>query len=481
MDVKSHLKNIKYLKKIADLSIKRNTKVWLVGGFLRDKILKRKKDFIDVDFCVEKDTLKFVKALSKLLSLKYIVLDDTQQSYRIFIKNKSKVYTYDFTAIRGNDIIEDLSKRDFTINSIAVDINDKKFTLLDPHQGVCDLNQGIIRSLSADVFFDDPLRVLRAFSFMANYGFKIKTTTEKAIVKYKAYLKDVSGERIREEIFKIFSTSTCYKTVRAMDRLAVLDEIFPEIKECRKVIQGDYHHLDVWGHTLETIRQFERLYKQQIETKPEVLGHLSRSLKTAVSKVTLLRLACLFHDIGKPAAKLETEKKIIFHSHEKIGRDITEKICQRLRFSAREREFLKKCVYWHLRPGYLADQETLSKRAVYRFFRDTGIDGVAVILLSLADWRATRGPLINYSKRRRHERVMLGLIDFHLSEKKKKPLPKLVNGNDIMRKFKVKQGKLVGMILEKIKEEQSVGGIRNKTEAYALAKRVIVRAREVIE
>jgi len=473
MNVKSNLKTIKYIKRIADLSIKRKTKVWLVGGFLRDKILKREKELVDVDFCVEKRTLPFVKELSKLLSSKYIVLDDKQQSYRIFVKDKAKVYTYDFTAIRGKDIIEDLSKRDFTINSIAVDINDKRFTLLDPYQGALDLSRGVLRSVSEDVFLDDPLRVLRAFSFKANYGFKIKTTTEKAIVKYKVFLKDVSGERIREEIFKIFSTSTCYKTVKEMDRLAVLDEIFPEIKKCRKVVQGDYHHLDVWDHSLETLRQFERLCKEQIETNSEVSDHLSGSSKMVVSKITLLRLACLFHDIGKPVAKKETEKKTIFHMHEKIGRDIAEKICERLRFSVREREFLKKCVYWHLRPGYLADQKTLSKRAVYRFFRDTDVDGVAVILLSLADWRATRGPLINYRKRKRHERVMLGLVDFYLSEKKKKPLPKLVNGDDIMHRFKLDQGKLVGRILEKITEEQNVGRIRNKTEAYALAKRVI--------
>jgi poly(A) polymerase len=128
----------------------------------------------------------------------------------------------------------------------------------------------------------------------------------------------------------------------------------------------------------------------------------------------------------------------------------------------------------------LADQINPSKRAIYHFFRDTGEEGVAVILLSLSDWRATRGPLTNAQKRKRHEKIMFGLIDEYFLEKKKKPLPKIVDGHDIMRKFKIGSGPVIGVILKKIKEEQALGKLKNKSDAYRLAK-AIIRKNETLK
>ncbi|MCK4520120.1 MAG: hypothetical protein KAT96_03060, partial [Candidatus Omnitrophica bacterium] len=112
-------------------------------------------------------------------------------------------------------------------------------------------------------------------------------------------------------------------------------------------------------------------------------------------------------------------------------------------------------------------------RAIYRFFRDTDYEGVAVILLSFSDWRATRGPLTDAKKRRRHEKIMLGLVDKYFEDKKKKPLPKLIDGYDIMKKFKVAASPLVGKILRKVKEEQALGKVSTKAQAYKTAKTIL--------
>jgi hypothetical protein len=181
------------------------------------------------------------------------------------------------------------------------------------------------------------------------------------------------------------------------------------------------------------------------------------------------------HDIGKPAAKANKDGKTIFYGHEKIGREMAEEVAERLRLSSREREILKKLIFWHMRPGFLADQKKPTLRAVYRFFRDTGEDGVAVILLSLSDWRATRGPKTDSKKRKRHERIMLDLAQGYFDAKKTKPVIKIIDGYDIMKKFGLKPSRLVGIILTKIKEEQALGKVTTKQDAYRIAESLVRR------
>ena len=262
-----------------------------------------------------------------------------------------------------------------------------------------------------------------------------------------------------------------------MEDIRLIDEIIPAIGECRGVVQGGYHHLPVWQHSLETLKQFELLYQRKLCQWPEVRAYLSFQWARGRSRLVPLKLSCLLHDIGKPIAKKKTDKKTIFHTHEKIGRDRVDGIARSLRLSLREREFIKHLVFWHLRPGYLADQITPSKRAIYRFFRDSGDDGVGIILLSLADWRATRGPLTDRVKRRRHEKIMFSLLEHFFKQREEKRIEKIVDGHDIMRRFSLTQGTLIGTLLERIKEEQAVGNVTTKKEADQVVARILTQQR----
>ena len=464
---------IPYISKIKDIANKLGVNIWLVGGFLRDFYLKVDKEFLDFDFCVEKNTLDFVEEFSKLFSFKYIVLDEKNLTFRVIIKRKEKIYNYDFTNMRGRDIKEDLFLRDFSINTLAININDKKLKVLDYFNAKKDLDNRIIKVVNEKNFLDDPLRILRVFFFMANYNFKIENNTLKAISKYKNFLNKVSGERINEELFKILKAKKSYKAIKLMSNLKIIDIIIPQIKNTRGVSQGRYHHLDVWEHSLETLLQFENMYNKKLYKDRDLFRYLNTEIIQNRTRLQVIKLACLLHDIGKPKAKSKKKKKTIFYCHEKIGKEIIEKITERLKFANKIKETLQRLVFWHLRPGYLADQVKPSKRAIYRFFRDTSEDGISVILLSLADWKATRGPLTSKIRRKKHQDVMFKIIKDYFNEKNKKPLPKLIDGYDIMDRFNIQPSPLVGKILKKIKEEQALGNINTKKEALKIAREVI--------
>ncbi len=453
-------------------------KIWLVGGFLRDALGGQTRSRRDFDFCVEKNVLPFVKKFCRSVKGRLIVLDDVQKTYRVIVKSDAFPYVYDFTLMRGKSIRDDVFARDFPVNAGAVDVTARRPVLLDFCGGVNDLKKGVLRVLSKQAFRDDPLRVLRAFSAMAGYGFKIEPATLKEIVRCKRLLARVSGERLSEELFKVFAAAHSFAAVQLMDKTGVIDEVIPAVKATRGVRQGGYHHLDVWRHSLETLRCFEAMDWGRFKAARALEDYLDAEVAQGRTFRQLLKLACLLHDIGKPAAKRRNKKKTIFYGHEEIGRKLCIPIARRLRLSARESDTLKRLVLWHLRPGYLADQGVPTPRARYRFFRDAGSDAVAVLILSLSDWRATRGPLTNARERRHHDRVMRFLVDEHLMVRRKKTVPKLVDGYDVMKRCALKPSPLVGLILKKLQEEIALGKIKSKEEALREAAVIAAKAVE---
>ncbi len=443
-----------------------------MGGFLRDFYLG-KEGLFDFDFCVKGDTLSLVEGFSRLVGARHIVLDEKNQSYRIVLKKAQRLYTYDFTILRAKTLEEDLSLRDFSINTLAIDLSDKDFRVRDYFGASKDLKKKRLRAIKKEVFSADPLRILRGFSFMANYGFTMEKETQRAMYKYRGLLKNVSPERIQEELFKILSAGSSYPAFKLMSKFKIIDEVIPQIKITRKVKQGSYHHLDVWGHSLETLRVFERLFQNKLSKNKDFLEYLNEELAQGKKRLEVIKLACILHDLGKPIAKRRKKRKTIFYGHERIGAELIEGIALNLRLAVRIKEVLKRLVFWHLRPGYLAEQSKPSPRAIYRFFRDTLEEGPGVIFLSLADWRATRGPLTDSRRRVKYERIMLKLVGDYFREKKKKPLPKIVDGYQVMERFKLKPSPLVGEILKRIKEEQALGRVKTKKEAFLLAQRIV--------
>ncbi|MDD5690257.1 MAG: HD domain-containing protein [Candidatus Omnitrophica bacterium] len=468
------------LRPVYNFAKSKKVKLYLVGGALRDLILNRKKDNPDFDFCLKKGAINFGRALAKQLKCGFVVLDEEHAACRLVKKINGKVHTFDFTDFRAPTLEKDLLHRDFTINSMAVrfedvfSCKDLNALIVDPYSGRADLKSKIIRVTGKNSFKEDPLRILRAFSFSCMFGLALDKETLRLAKKEKHLISKVSSERIREELFKIFDSRTAHISLTVLDKLKILEIIFPEIKPMRGIGQGPYHHLDVWQHTLETLNQFELLL-QALKQNLEISGYLSQELSSLRKRSSLLKLACILHDVGKPKALRREKGKIIFHGHERIGLGLARIICRRLKLANDEIRSLEKIVLWHLRPGYLADNGRPTERAIFRYFRDTGNDALAVLLLSLADQRATKGPLTTALSRVRHEKTVRALIRRLLNQnREKKPAP-FLNGNDIMRKFKLASGPLIGKVLLALEEAQAIGKVKNKKGAFRLAATIIKR------
>jgi poly(A) polymerase len=478
MDIKRYIDQIPHIRKIVSYAKKEKDDIYLVGGFLRDICLKRKKHLQDFDFAVFQDARRVAEWVVRSTGGSLVILDEDTKSYRVVCKARGIFYRYDFTNFRAPTVEGDLRRRDFTINTLAVRLNPyPRLSLEDYTDGLNDLRKKRIRSLSEDTFRDDPLRILRAFSLSSSLGFRIDSSTFSRIRKTKDLLPRVSAERISEELFKVFQQEKSFAAIKQMSDTEILDEIFPEIRASRSCTQGDYHHLLVWDHSLLTLRKFGEILKRK-NFSGAMSAYLDETISGQRKRTALLKLSCLLHDIGKPAAKKQKKGKTIFYEHERLGRSMVEAIGLRLKLSLKERQFLKTAVFWHLRPGCLVQNTYPTSRAVYRYFRDTEPEGVGIILLSIADWRATLGKLVDLRKRAVHERILFKLIEDYFASKQKKEIIPLIRGDEIMKKFHIPESVLVGKVLKKIREEQAIGNISTKAEAYKQARKVIVAFRK---
>ena len=466
------------LKAIYQFAKKRKVKLYLVGGILRDILLKREKENPDIDFCIKRGAINFGSRLAKRIKAGFVVLDKEHGACRLVKKIKDKVYTLDFTDFRTETLNEDLRHRDFAINSMSVQLEEifkeKKLEniLIDPYGGRDDLKLKVIRMVNNQAFDEDPLRILRAFSLACIFGFKIDKETLRQVKLKRKKLSAVSFERIRDELFKILDRPNAFDYLLQLDKLKILKIIIPEIEIMRNVKQGPYHHLDVWQHTLETIRQLECIIKE-LKNNSNIQDNLNGVISSDRRRRALIKLGALLHDIGKPAAKRHEDGKTKFHGHERIGLEITENIAERLKLSNDELDSLKKMVLWHLRPGYLADNEEITPRATFRYFRDTAQEGVSILLISIADQRATKGRLTSEASRIHHEKVVLDLIKTYFRKKKEKKLPRIITGDDLIKKFKLPPSPLIGKILTEVEELQAVGKIKSKRAALKIAQRFI--------
>ncbi len=478
------LKKNYILTRIINIAGHSKREVYLVGGLIRDLFLRRES--FDFDFAVDKDALKFARFVSRKIGGNFVVLDREHGSARVIKKYKGVIYTLDFTDFRGRDIYQDLTGRDFTINAICFNILLlKKATkiqdiIIDPFDGVKDIKKKIIRVINSRTFLDDPLRMLRAFSMPATLDFSIDKKTINLIIKNRRKISSVSAERIREELFKILAQVNTAEIFKRMDKILFLDKVILELNITRGVIQGPYHHLDVMEHSFEAVYQLDRLLLT-LKRNKKISAYLGEIIAGQHSRRQLLKFATLLHDIGKPGSLTREEGKTKFHGHEYLGRKIAVSICDRLKISTKEKEAIKTMVFWHLRPGYLADNLEITKRAKFRYFRDTADEGISVLLLSVADQRATRGPLTHDESRIQHEKTCRWLMKEYFKRKEEKRLPRLITGYDLMKKLKLLPGPVFSLILNEVEEEQAAGEISSKKEALDLARIVLAKDKKRVK
>jgi poly(A) polymerase len=347
-------------------------------------------------------------------------------------------------------------------------------TILEVKGSRRDLKAGVVRMIGPKVFVDDPLRLLRAFTLQATLGFEMDARTLKQVKKDAHLISKTAAERIREEIFKVLVSPRAFETLSSMDAAGLLPQAMPQLTVMYGVTQGGYHHLDVWKHSLEVLKNAEKLI-EAMGREGRMGKYLHEIIGGGHSRLALLKMACLLHDIGKPETRRKEKGRMTFHGHEHAGERITRQVARHLKLSVKERFFLEDAVRMHLRPGYLSNFKRPSEKAIFRYLRDTKDEAVSLAVLGLADQAATRGPLTTKAKHEHHARICHMLIKRYFEQKDQKPRQRLLTGHDLIRVLKLKPSELFGKILSTVEEAAALGKIKTKEEALALAKNAIVQ------
>ncbi|MFH1092648.1 MAG: HDIG domain-containing metalloprotein [Candidatus Omnitrophota bacterium] len=474
------LKKNRILKIVESIAQEQGKNVYLVGGALRSLFVSEKlQRKIDWDFAVSHNAVLLAKQVAKKLGASFFVFDRSGSTARIICNKTGLLCKLDFSDFKGRNIKEDLRSRDFTINTLCLDLHAlmtdaKKKAFVDHFSAMEDIKNKCVRLTYERNFISDPLRILRGFVFCATLGFKFDHKSLELAKKSVYRLKQTSPERICEELAKIFTCNNSYKYVFDMDKLGILQVIFPEISQLLGLDQGEFHHLDAWGHSLQTLAELEKLLavlEKRIFKKYARCVHkyLNEKISATRSRLWLLKLACIFHDIGKPATRFkEPDGKMHFYTHEKEGANIIKNIGYRVKLSVREIGVLKSLVRYHMRAGQIVNTVP-SKRAKFRFFRDAGENAVLILLLTIADRKAMQGVLSRKKSFVFFEDEIFNMIveTFKNKDADKRKL-RLLNGNEIISLLNIKPSPEIGMLLKEVEEAQALDIVKNKKEAMRL-------------
>jgi tRNA nucleotidyltransferase/poly(A) polymerase len=345
---------------------------------------------------------------------------------------------------------------------------------------------------------NDPIRVLRAVRQAAELGFKIDGDTRQNMKQAVGRLRSVSPERLRDELFHILEGPQPGTAIRALEMLGVLPYILPELSPLKGVEQPTPHVYDAWMHTLAVMNHLEEILASLAPGyDPESTGdlftgllvlrlgryreqfgaHFANALNTDRSVRALLFFAALYHDVAKPACKTMGEDgRIRFWGHDELGTEITIERARALHLGNDEIRRLQLIVRHHMRVHFHSNRlenegKTPSRKAIYRFFRDAGEAGVDLILLALADTRATRGHTLSQET----WSAALDICRIFLENYWEKPMetvspPRLLDGNEVMKELDLRPGPRVGIILEVVREAHATGKINTREEALTFAR-----------
>jgi poly(A) polymerase len=472
---------LKLLGRIHGYLSPRGARIFVVGGFVRDALLGR--ETADIDLAVAGDALELARGLAGDLKGTYVLLDEDNKVGRVVLKpvsEDSEPTTIDVSGIAGS-LQDDLARRDFTIDAMALDLKELAtgntvLRLVDLHHGRADLDHGIVRAVSEDALAADPVRLLRAVRLATELGFTIEPKTTELVRKSAGLLITVPGERAREELLRLFNVSRGGRFLLDLDELGLLTVLIPELTVTKNVTQPAEHHWDVFTHSVMSVSAIDYLLRQgtwgyppegildSVPWSPECARHFEKPVAGISTRRTLLKLSALLHDIAKPQTKAPDDSgRMRFLGHPEQGAATATAIMERLRFSVRETKLAAGVVKYHLRPTQMG--EPPSRRAIYRYFRDTGDAGIDILYLSLADHLATRGPDLIPENWRQHTGNVRYVLEEHLKREQVVPPPKLVDGNDLMNVFGLAPGPRLGGLLESVREAHAAGELTTREQA----------------
>ena len=409
---------------------------------------------------------------------------------------------------------------------------------VDPLNGVADIAARRLKAVDSEVFRHDPLRMLRAVRLMARYHLTMDGSTEGLMMRDSALLTQVAPERIHDELYAILAGDGAMQRLQFLDDHGLLTVLIPEFIPARGMEQPSPHYWDVLQHSLQTVGMWEQLVgllqkpaeeirqsplermiqsqqvkqmKQvkQVKQTPDEIGasglegvegctlvEIQALLREAEEQgifsfgalnAPAMKLAVLLHDIGKPATRTIDENGAVhFYGHPQAGVPLALQVMKRLRASTQDSRLVQLVTAHHMRPGQLGLHGAVTPRAVRRYFADLGPTGILVALFSLADHLATRGPLLGRNEEAegskasswgQHVAVVCGLLREYIRNRESILPPRLMSGEELMKRLKLSPGPIVGELLELIAEAQAEGRIHSREEALWLAEEWLLRTK----
>jgi len=454
MNFKDKLQKFNFLQTASSVAEEIGTEVYVVGGFIRDLILN--KEVEDIDFLVVGDVLKYAQTFAASFGIKDVVIFKTFGTAHFtyeglnfeFVAARKESYrkTSRKPEVSEGTFYDDISRRDFTINTIAVSILKENFgDVFDHFNGIDDIEKKLIRTpLDPNItFVDDPLRILRAFRFAAQLNFIVDDSIIKAAEELRDRLEIVSQERKTDEFLKILKSPKPSIGLKLLQVSKVMEVIFPEISLMIGVEQrAEYHHKDVFYHTLEVV--------DNISNKTDDVW---------------LRFAALVHDIAKPKTKRFIEGTgWTFHGHEELGARMMRSIFKRMKLPMNKLDYMEKLVRLHLRPIALVSDD-VSDSAIRRLIVAADEDLQDLITLCRADI-TSKNPEKVERYLQNYEIVMKKVLEVQEKDELR-AFQSPVSGEVIMQVCNLKPSKKVGEIKTAIEEAILDGVIANNyEEAY---------------
>lgn len=446
----------------------KNAHIYNVGGVFRDFYLEKKN--FDKDIVIDgADAQEFAQKLSESMNATFIPLDEVNKIYRIMLEDK--INCIDIAQIVGKSIEDDLKRRDLTINSIAVDL--QTLEIIDVNNGIEDLKLKKIKQISEQNFVDDPLRLLRVYRFEALLEFEVETTLKEIIKKHAAKIKTCAVERINYELLKLFSGKYSDKAILEMNESGLLKEILPVSEELKTVPPNLHHHLALFEHSVEVVKQIQEIYEN---SDAEIKEHLEKVDFGGFSRLTYLKLAGFLHDIGKPQTWTieEDTGRHRFIKHDDVGAKMGINILKKLKCSKKQTDYITKMIKYHIYPSHVVQAPDLTDKIYMRMIRKIESEVIDVIVLAMADRLSARGEEITDEIVENNLKALKQLLNFYLNTKDAlKPLPKLLSGEEIMEILSIKPSKELGKIVNSLKEAQLNGDVATKEDAITHVKSLV--------
>jgi tRNA nucleotidyltransferase/poly(A) polymerase len=439
----------------------------MVGGSARDLLLGRTP--VDYDIAVSGNPEAYARKIADGVGGHLVFLGRADKSlYRVVAAG----LVFDVTGLRGDGIEADLRARDFTINAMGIDLASGE--VIDPLNGRQDLAAKQVRMTSEEAFREDPVRLLRAHRMAAALGFRISPDTRPLIRRDCHLIRSSAGERVREELLKILEAPASHGHLLEMRESGLLFAVFPELSPLVGCLQNRHHQHDVLEHSLAALAHLEALItagKTKAATPAAGSG-----FRPDPSRLPLLKLSILLHDMAKPACRSEApDGRVRFHGHDAAGAAAAALTCERLRCANRQRTFVTGIIREHMRPLHLYQlylQRKMTQRALTRLFMSCRGDIPYLLWHARADMlgkgTADSAELISFSN-------FLDSLShrFFNDFLPRSTRPPLLSGSDLITEFSLPPSLLFQRILNLVEETRLSRGRMERSEAIELVRRFL--------